>query len=67
VNTNLYYGRGSYGSAVTKVISSTTGGSHHQIERFIEGKESVDAIFDIISEDQRKIIHGENLESFDLW
>ncbi len=67
VNTNHYYGRGSYGSAVTKVICSTTGGSHHQIERYEDGKESVEEIFEKIHDDQRKIVRGETIAPPNLW
>ncbi|MFX1285018.1 MAG: VWA domain-containing protein [Promethearchaeota archaeon] len=68
VNTNPHLaGRESYGFIVTKIISSITKGSHHQISRFSEGKERMEEIFEGISEDQKKIIHGVSLSTTNLW
>ncbi|MDH5449724.1 MAG: VWA domain-containing protein [Candidatus Bathyarchaeota archaeon] len=62
VNTNPhYYGRETYGFAVTKIISSITNGSHHQVGRLTHGKELVERIFEGITEDQRKITHEVSL------
>jgi len=62
VNTNPhFYGRETYGFAVTEMISSITSGSHHQIGRLTRGKELVEKIFEGIAEDQRKIAHGVSL------
>jgi Mg-chelatase subunit ChlI/Mg-chelatase subunit ChlD len=62
VNTNPhYYGRETYGFAVTKIISSITNGSHHQVGRLTHGKELVERIFERITEDQRKIVHEVSL------
>jgi len=58
VNTNPhYYGRETYGFAVTETISLITGGSHHQVGRLTHGEELVERIFEGITEDQRKIAH----------
>ncbi len=62
VNTNPhYFGRETYGFAVTKIISSITNGSHHQVGRLTHGKELVERIFEEITEDQRKIAHEVSL------
>jgi Mg-chelatase subunit ChlD len=62
VNTNPhYYGRETYGFVVTKIISSITNGSHHQVGRRTHGKELVERIFEGITEDQRKITHEVSL------
>lgn len=62
INTNPhYYGREIYGFAVTKIISSLTNGSHHQVGRLTHGKELVERIFEGITEDQRKIAHAVSL------
>jgi Mg-chelatase subunit ChlD len=68
VNTNPHYaGRETYGFIVTKIISSITEGSHHQISRLSEGEERVEDIFEGISEDQRKITGGVSLSQTNLW
>jgi len=62
VNTNPHYlGRETYGFAVTKIISSITNGSHHQVGRVAHRKELVERIFEGITEDQRKIAHDVSL------
>ncbi len=68
VNTNPHYvGRETYGFTVTKIISSITKGSHHQISRLSDGEELVEDIFEGISEDQRKISSGIPLSQANLW
>ncbi|MFX0015503.1 MAG: VWA domain-containing protein [Promethearchaeota archaeon] len=68
VNTNPHYaGRETYGFAVTKIISSTTNGSHHQISRISVGEELVEEMFKGISEDQRKIAKGIPLSETNVW
>ncbi|MFW9902701.1 MAG: VWA domain-containing protein [Candidatus Thorarchaeota archaeon] len=68
VNTNPHYvGRETYGFAVTKIISSITKGSHHQISRLSDGDELVEEILEGVSEDQRKISSGVPLSQANLW
>ncbi|MHA2172116.1 MAG: vWA domain-containing protein, partial [Candidatus Kariarchaeaceae archaeon] len=68
VNTGLHlYGRETYGTAITRIISSVTEGSHHQVSKFSEGKELVEEIFEGISQDQKKIAHGVSISPADLW
>ncbi|UCG00966.1 MAG: VWA domain-containing protein [Candidatus Heimdallarchaeota archaeon] len=68
VNTNPHYiGRETYGFAVTKIITSITKGSHHQISRLSDGEELVEDIFEGISEDQRKISAGVPLSQLNVW
>jgi Mg-chelatase subunit ChlD len=68
VNTGSHlYGRETYGSAITKIISTITKGSHHQVSKFSEGKELVEEIFEGISKDQKKIAHGVPISAGDLW
>ncbi len=58
VNTNPHlYGRETYGFAVTELIASLTGGSHHVVGRLAEEGELVERIVDKIAEDQRLIAH----------
>lgn len=58
VNTNPFmYGRETYGFAVTKHIASVTGGSHHEIGRIKSREEFVEAMFEGLAEDQRRIAH----------
>ena len=62
VNTNPhFYGRETYGLAVTQHIASATNGSHHEVGRLIHGEELVDRIFDNLLEDQRLIAHEASL------
>ncbi|MFX0052652.1 MAG: VWA domain-containing protein [Candidatus Hermodarchaeota archaeon] len=68
VNTNPHYsGKETYGSLVTKIISSITEGSHHQISKFSYGKERVDEIFVSINSDQQKIAQKLPISQTDLW
>lgn len=68
INTNPHFaGRETYGFTVTKLISSITKGSHHQISRFSVGEELVEDIFEGISKDQRKISGGVPLSQTNLW
>jgi len=58
VNTNPhFYGRETYGLAVTELIASLTGGSHHVVGRLAEEGELIGRIVDKIAEDQRLIAH----------
>jgi len=62
VNTNPhFYGRETYGLAVTQHIASATNGSHHEVGRFTRGEELVDRIFENLLEDQRLIAHEASL------
>lgn len=62
VNTNPhFYGRETYGLAVTQHIASSTNGSHHEVGRLTHGKELVDTIFENLLEDQRLIAHEASL------
>jgi len=58
VNTNPHlYGRETYGFAVTELIASITGGSHHAVGRLADEGELVERIVDKMAEDQRLIAH----------
>lgn len=58
VNTNPhFYGRETYGFAVTEIIASLTRGSHHVVGRLAEEGELIERIVGKIAEDQRLIAH----------
>ncbi|MDH7606558.1 MAG: VWA domain-containing protein [Candidatus Bathyarchaeota archaeon] len=58
VNTNPhFYGRETYGFAVTKMIASITKGSHHAIGRLTTQKEMVKDMMEMIREDQKRITY----------
>jgi len=62
VNTNPhFYGRETYGLAVTQHIASATNGSHHEVGRLTHGEELVDRIFENLLDDQRLIAHEASL------
>jgi len=57
VNTNPHmYGRETYGFLVTRIIASTTNGSHHVIGRLTTTRDMIEDMIEGIREDQRKII-----------
>ena len=58
VNTNPhFYGRETYGFAVTEMIASITGGSHHIVGRLTTRTEMAQNIIARIREDQQKIVY----------
>jgi magnesium chelatase subunit D len=62
VNTNPhFYGRETYGFAVTQHIASATNGRHHKVGRLTHGEELVDRIFENLLKDQRLIAHEASL------
>jgi len=62
VNTNPhYYGRETYGFAVTEIIASMTNGTHHVVGKLAQGKDLVERIVSGIAEDQRLIAHKASL------
>jgi Mg-chelatase subunit ChlD len=62
VNTNPhFYGRETYGFAVTQRIASITNGSHHEVGKLAHGEELVENIFERLAEDQRQITHEVSL------
>ncbi len=62
VNTNPhFYGRETYGLAVTQHIASVTNGSHHEVGKLTRGEELVDRIFENLLDDQRLIAHEASL------
>jgi Mg-chelatase subunit ChlD len=64
VNTNPhFYGRETYGFAVTQHIARVTNGSHHEVGRLTHGEELVERIFEGLLEDQRLIAHEASLSS----
>jgi len=64
VNTNPhFYGRETYGFAVTQHIASITSGSHHTVGRLAQEEEMVEQIMGRIAEDQRLITHDASLLS----
>lgn len=64
VNTNPhFYGRETYGFAVTQYIASITNGSHHTVGRLVREEEMVEQIMSKIAEDQRLITHDASLLS----
>jgi magnesium chelatase subunit D len=64
VNTNPhFYGRETYGLAVTQHIASVTNGSHHEVGRLTHREGLVERIFEGLLEDQRLIAHEASLSS----
>ncbi len=58
VNTNPhFYGRETYGVAVTEIIASITNGKHHVVGRLTQEKEMIEKIFAGIAEDQKLVAH----------
>ncbi|NWG11162.1 VWA domain-containing protein [Candidatus Bathyarchaeota archaeon] len=57
VNTNPhFYGRETYGFAVTQAIAMATNGSHHAIGRLTTKQDMIRSMVDGIKEDQKKIV-----------